>query len=373
MIGSVSCAVPYIHCTPEMQNPYYGFNLKHKTFSNDIGRKRRPSNSEDDVMDDCMAAMVLMSLSCSPKSPRLPELIIYKCTWPGCLHQSEHCQQIEKHVRTQHLGRSDLNDESSDREEEFYYTEIEIDENSVGSSSSNSSSSHSVPQSPSISNDGSQTGSQSPTPSPQTHIFFAQSSSAPTFSHLEDHEYERRQRNSDLDHKIIQFNNDLNSLNGIHINVSNNNNIKANNNTNQTNVNHNNNGTNTNVTLKSKQKSLLSTTPINIPGISPLSTGYRPHLHQYATSAPPVSLQSPRVNHKYMRLNSNNNRVSNAINGLNGLTIGTTILQSSPNKNSPSKRGRGESRKCRKVYGMDNRDSWCTQCKWKKACTRFTE
>jgi hypothetical protein len=30
-----------------------------------------------------------------------------------------------------------------------------------------------------------------------------------------------------------------------------------------------------------------------------------------------------------------------------------------------------EIKKCRKVYGMDNRDMWCTQCKWKKACTRF--
>lgn len=36
------------------------------------GRKRRPSDSNDDVMDDCMAAMVLMSLSCSPKSTRPP-------------------------------------------------------------------------------------------------------------------------------------------------------------------------------------------------------------------------------------------------------------------------------------------------------------
>lgn len=37
------------------------------------GRKRRPSDTEDaDTMDDCMAAMVLMRLSCSPKSPRVP-------------------------------------------------------------------------------------------------------------------------------------------------------------------------------------------------------------------------------------------------------------------------------------------------------------
>nr|XP_036674040.1 zinc finger protein 704 isoform X1 [Drosophila suzukii] len=38
---------------------------------------------------------------------------------------------------------------------------------------------------------------------------------------------------------------------------------------------------------------------------------------------------------------------------------------------SPGKRTRGENKKCRKVYGMEKRDQWCTQCRWKKACTRF--
>lgn len=28
-------------------------------------------------------------------------------------------------------------------------------------------------------------------------------------------------------------------------------------------------------------------------------------------------------------------------------------------------------RKCRKVYGIEQKDLWCTQCKWKKACARF--
>ncbi|PAA46165.1 hypothetical protein BOX15_Mlig021442g2 [Macrostomum lignano] len=27
--------------------------------------------------------------------------------------------------------------------------------------------------------------------------------------------------------------------------------------------------------------------------------------------------------------------------------------------------------KCRRIYGVDNRRMWCTQCRWKKACTRF--
>jgi len=29
-------------------------------------------------------------------------------------------------------------------------------------------------------------------------------------------------------------------------------------------------------------------------------------------------------------------------------------------------------KKCRKVYGIEQKDLWCTQCKWKKACGRFT-
>lgn len=47
------------------------------------------------------------------------------------------------------------------------------------------------------------------------------------------------------------------------------------------------------------------------------------------------------------------------------LTVSTGKMPSSP------RRIRGETKKCRKVYGMEHRDLWCTQCKWKKACSRF--
>ncbi|XP_046864754.1 zinc finger protein 704-like [Xenia sp. Carnegie-2017] len=32
---------------------------------------------------------------------------------------------------------------------------------------------------------------------------------------------------------------------------------------------------------------------------------------------------------------------------------------------------REQTRKCRKVYGINNKKLWCTQCRWKKACSRF--
>uniref|UniRef100_A0A8C2T0Y4 SLC2A4 regulator n=1 Tax=Coturnix japonica TaxID=93934 RepID=A0A8C2T0Y4_COTJA len=39
----------------------------------------------------------------------------------------------------------------------------------------------------------------------------------------------------------------------------------------------------------------------------------------------------------------------------------------------PCRKPRGEAKKCRKVYGMENRELWCTACRWKKACQRFLD
>lgn len=49
------------------------------------------------------------------------------------------------------------------------------------------------------------------------------------------------------------------------------------------------------------------------------------------------------------------------------------MLSMIPKTGGSHKKPRSEVRKCRKVYGMENRDMWCTQCKWKKACTRFLD
>ncbi|CAB4061430.1 unnamed protein product [Lepeophtheirus salmonis] len=35
------------------------------------------------------------------------------------------------------------------------------------------------------------------------------------------------------------------------------------------------------------------------------------------------------------------------------------------------RRGGRDGKKCRKIYGLEQRELWCTQCKWKKACARF--
>lgn len=43
----------------------------------------------------------------------------------------------------------------------------------------------------------------------------------------------------------------------------------------------------------------------------------------------------------------------------------------SPKMPVSPRRVRGENKKCRKVYGMEHKEQWCTQCRWKKACKRF--
>ncbi|XP_060027621.1 SLC2A4 regulator isoform X4 [Erinaceus europaeus] len=38
-----------------------------------------------------------------------------------------------------------------------------------------------------------------------------------------------------------------------------------------------------------------------------------------------------------------------------------------------TRKPRGDAKKCRKVYGVERRDLWCTACRWKKACQRFLD
>ncbi|XP_034018051.1 zinc finger protein 395b isoform X2 [Thalassophryne amazonica] len=49
-------------------------------------------------------------------------------------------------------------------------------------------------------------------------------------------------------------------------------------------------------------------------------------------------------------------------------------VSGSPSRSHCSfRKGRGETKKCRKVYGVERKDQWCTACRWKKACQRFPD
>ncbi|XP_061486142.1 SLC2A4 regulator [Rhineura floridana] len=49
------------------------------------------------------------------------------------------------------------------------------------------------------------------------------------------------------------------------------------------------------------------------------------------------------------------------------------VPSSMPKPSTGTRKPRGEAKKCRKVYGMENRNMWCTACRWKKACQRFVD
>ncbi|XP_046877265.1 zinc finger protein 395b [Hypomesus transpacificus] len=58
----------------------------------------------------------------------------------------------------------------------------------------------------------------------------------------------------------------------------------------------------------------------------------------------------------------------------NSTTSRLQTMTSSPSRAHCSfRKGRGEAKKCRKVYGVERKDQWCTACRWKKACQRFPD
>ncbi|XP_060773431.1 zinc finger protein 395b [Neoarius graeffei] len=50
-----------------------------------------------------------------------------------------------------------------------------------------------------------------------------------------------------------------------------------------------------------------------------------------------------------------------------------TVSASPSRGHCSTRKGRSEAKKCRKVYGVERRDQWCTACRWKKACQRFPD
>ncbi|XP_062858125.1 zinc finger protein 395b isoform X2 [Trichomycterus rosablanca] len=58
----------------------------------------------------------------------------------------------------------------------------------------------------------------------------------------------------------------------------------------------------------------------------------------------------------------------------NSVPTRSHTISASPSRGHCSiRKGRGEAKKCRKVYGVEHRDQWCTACRWKKACQRFPD
>lgn len=368
-------------------------------------RKRRPS-ADDDVMDDCMAAaMVLMSLSCSPKSPRLPEYGIFSGaeswassssgahSWSSCQSLApissspaspESCTDGQLDSLQGEVKRTESEDGSysSSRDEGIDMDDDEDDEDDEDEETtaflSGSGEGQLDPESTDTLSSKQQNASSEKCKSGCKVVFQCTwrgcSMQFEACEEVEKHVRSQHLRDSDLTDNEEEFyyteiemdlleEDNLNS----HLEAPLSPEGSSDRGLPREEVSFSSIYTSSAPTLShldmvrpphedpEYRRTLMecvpgeasSASPINIPHLSP-SLPWQPHA--YAASAPGIMV-SPQ---KLMRLSPK--------------TVSSSL------KGSPlHRKGRSESRKCRKIYGMENRDMWCTQCKWKKACTRFQD
>ncbi|XP_035952977.1 zinc finger protein 704 [Halichoerus grypus] len=259
-------------------------------------RSPAPPPPPDDGIDEAEASNLLFDEPI-PRKRKNSMKVMFKCLWKNCGKVLSTAAGIQKHIRTIHLGRVGDSD-YSDGEEDFYYTEIKLNTDSVAdglSSLAPVSPSQSLASPPTFPiPDSSRT--ETPCAKTETKLMTPLSRSAPTTLYLvhTDHAYQ-------------------------------------------------------------------ATPPVTIPG----SAKFTPNGSSFS-----ISWQSPPVTFTGIPVSPTHNH-----------PVGTgeqrqhthTVLSSPPRGTVSLRKPRGEGKKCRKVYGMENRDLWCTACRWKKACQRFTD
>ncbi|XP_026527230.1 zinc finger protein 395 [Notechis scutatus] len=232
----------------------------------------------------------------APRKRKNSVKVMYKCLWPNCGKVLRSIVGIKRHVKTQHLGDG-ANSDQRKREEDFYYTEMQVKEEALPESSvvapnPTAGSSPIVIQ---------QAASQpealildQATPLEPHLASSALSQSAPSsFWHIQaDHAYQ--------------------ALPSIQIPVS------------------------PHIFTSISWAAATST----IPTLSPV----RSRSLSFSEQPPPPPVLKSQL-----------------------------IVASPPRAPSGTRKVRGEAKKCRKVYGIEHRDQWCTACRWKKACQRFLD
>ncbi|KAJ8257875.1 hypothetical protein GJAV_G00190680 [Gymnothorax javanicus] len=272
--------------------------------SNDVSKSFLLSSQGDDNIEESETAHFLFE-DPIPRKRKNSMKVMFKCLWKNCDKVLSTSSGIQRHIRTVHLGRNSDSD-YSDGEEDFYYSEIEVnmDTLSEGLSSLTPTSPTTAappPIFPSVElphcdvEHGSLRGAPCHTPLSQ---------SAPsTLCHIRtDHAYQ-------------------------------------------------------------------ATAPVSIPMSSKLieSEGGM----SMSWQSPPVifkGLPGPVCHIRTVGIGEKRQPTQHA-------TV-TKIQSSSISAPKPSvgtRKPRGEAKKCRKVYGMEKKDMWCTACRWKKACQRFTD
>ncbi|XP_072222698.1 zinc finger protein 704 isoform X1 [Leuresthes tenuis] len=288
--------------------------------SNDANKNFPLSSQGDDVSEDVTESTHFMFEDPIPRKRKNSMKVMFKCLWKNCEKVLSTSSGIQRHIRTVHLGRNSDSD-YSDGEEDFYYSEIEVNMDSLteGLSSLTPTSPTTagpppifppmlsdVPHSEHISMDGS-----------QNHAPSLLSQSAPsTLCHIRtDHAY---QATAPVSIPVGPELAGIGSGNGIGPGT----------------------GTGNDISVS------WQSPPVIFKGIP----------------GPVTHVRTVSIGEKRQPAASTHTTVKNH-------TLITPATKSTPGTRKP----RGEAKKCRKVYGMEKRDMWCTACRWKKACQRFTD
>ncbi|XP_029012136.1 zinc finger protein 704 isoform X2 [Betta splendens] len=242
--------------------------------SNDTNKNFLLSSQGDDVNEDVTESPHFMFEDPIPRKRKNSMKVMFKCLWKNCEKVLSTSSGIQRHVRTVHLGRNSDSD-YSDGEEDFYYSEIEVNMDSLSEGLSSL-----TPTSPT-------TAAPPPVFPPPL---------------------------ADVPHSE-------------HISVS---------------------------ASQSHAPTLLSqSAPSTLCHIRTDHAYQGPVTHVRTVS---IGEKRQPASNTHATVNKNHALI-------------TPAAKSAPGTRKP----RGEAKKCRKVYGMEKRDMWCTACRWKKACQRFTD
>uniref|UniRef100_A0A672I4A8 Zinc finger protein 704-like n=1 Tax=Salarias fasciatus TaxID=181472 RepID=A0A672I4A8_SALFA len=257
-----------------------------------------PAGPEDPSLDEQDGSSLLFDEPI-PRKRKNSMKVMFKCLWKNCGKVLSTAAGIQRHIRTIHLGRN-CDSDCSDGEEDFYYTEIKLNTDSVAEGLSSLS-----PVSPSVLSPPPPPQQPPDTKEPHAGGTTPLSRSAPSALYLihTDHAYQ-------------------------------------------------------------------ATAPVSIPSSGSNLAG------SACTSFTPTNSSSFSISWQSPPVTFTGNTVSpSKSQGFGEQRSQTIAVLSSPPRATTalSRKVRGEGKKCRKVYGMENRDMWCTACRWKKACQRFTD
>nr|XP_057902852.1 zinc finger protein 704 [Doryrhamphus excisus] len=273
-----------------------------------------PVGPEDPSLDEQDGSSLLFDEPI-PRKRKNSMKVMFKCLWKNCGKVLSTSAGIQRHIRTIHLGRN-CDSDCSDGEEDFYYTEIKLNTDSVAEGLSSLS-----PVSPSV---------LSPLPPLNPAL------SQPPDSHRPPHPPPPCDTKEPHAGSATPLSRSAPSA----------------------------------LYLIHTDHAYQATAPVSIPSNGSNSAGSASNSFTPTNSSSfSISWQSPPVT---FTGNTASPSKSHVFGEQRSQTI--AVLSSPPRATTAlSRKVRGEGKKCRKVYGMENRDMWCTACRWKKACQRFTD